>query len=63
MEMKPRQKRLKIEWKQFQRLPEWPLNIQSTSISTSLEDTKVRKVEIAAILLEQNRLGIRSLAE
>jgi len=63
MDMKPKQKRLKIEWKQFQRLPEWPLTIQSTGPGTSLEDTKVRKVEIASILIEQNRFGIRSLAE
>ena len=61
--MKPKQKRLKIEFKQFQRLPEWQLNLQSTSPDTSLENTKVRKVEIASILIEQNRFGIRSLAE
>jgi len=61
MDMKPKQKRLKIEFKQFQRLPDWPVNIQSMGAGTSLEDTKVPKAEMASILIEQNRFGIRSL--
>jgi hypothetical protein len=63
MNMKRKKTVLKVEFKQFQRLPEWPVIVQSTGEGRSLEDTNVPKVEVASYLIEENKFGIRSLAE
>jgi hypothetical protein len=62
MNMKLKRMPLKIEFKQFQRLPEWPTAIQPTSENRAIEDTSVPKVQIAALLVQENRY-ILSLAE
>ena len=62
MNMKLKRTLLKIEFKQFQRLPEWPTAIRPTGENRTLEDTSVPKVQIAALLIQENRY-IRSLAE
>jgi len=62
MNMKLKRTPLKIEFKQFQRLPEWPTAIRPTTENRALEKTSVPKVQIAALLIQENRY-IRSLAE
>jgi len=62
MNMKPRMK-LKIEFKQFQRLPEWPIIIRSKDAGRPIEDTSVRKVGMTPLVVEQDRSGARSFAE
>jgi hypothetical protein len=62
MNMKPRMK-LKIEFKQFQRLPEWPIIIRSNDPSRPIEDNSVRKVGMTPLVVEQDRAGARSFAE
>jgi hypothetical protein len=63
MNMKLKRTPLKIEFKQFQRLPDWPTAIQPTSENWTLEETNVPKVQIAALLMQESKFGIRSLAE
>jgi hypothetical protein len=63
MNMKPKRTPLKVEFKQFQRLPEWPVIIRSTDAARSLGDTSLPGVEVAALLVQENRADIRSLAE
>jgi hypothetical protein len=62
MNMKPR-KKLKIEFKQFQRLPEWPIIIPSQDAGTPINDTSVRKVGMTPLVVEQQTSGARSFAE
>jgi len=61
--MNMKRKQTRPEFKQFQRLPDWPIIIQSTDTDRSLEDASAPKVEMAALLSQENRFGIRSLAE
>jgi hypothetical protein len=63
MEMKPKRTPLKIEFKQFQRLPEWPIVIRSTEAGRSIERTSLRKVGMASVAIEQDRSGARCFAE
>jgi hypothetical protein len=63
MEMKLKRTPLKVEFKQFQRLPEWPIAIRSTDTGRPIEDISLRKVGMAALVIEQNRSGARSFAE
>jgi hypothetical protein len=63
MNMKKKPTRLKIEFKQFQRLPAWPIIIRSTGADRSVEHAGKRTVGMAAFLIEQDRFGARSLAE
>jgi hypothetical protein len=63
MNMKLKRTPLKIEFKQFQRLPEWPTALRPTSENQALEDTSAPKVQIAALLVQENSYAIRSLAE
>lgn len=63
MNMKQKRTPLKVEFKQFQRLPDWPLIVQLTGTDRSFEERKVSKAAMASLLAEQNRFGIRSLAE
>jgi hypothetical protein len=62
MNMKPRMK-LKIEFKQFQRLPEWPVIIRSADAGRRVEEASVRKIPMVPLPIEQDRFGVRSLAE
>ena len=62
MNMKLKRTPLKIEFKQFQRLPEWPTALRPTSENRALEETNVPKIPIAALLIQENKY-IRSLAE
>jgi hypothetical protein len=62
MNMKLKRTPLKIEFKQFQRLPEWPTAIRPTTENRALEAMRAAKVQIAALLIQENR-HIRSLAE
>ena len=61
MNMKQKQRPLKIEFKQFQRLPEWPI-IPPTAPERPLLDN-APKTEVAASLIQSHTLGIRSFAE
>jgi hypothetical protein len=61
--MNMKRKQTRSEFKQFQRLPDWPITIQPTGGDKPLEDASAPKVDMAALLLDENRLGIRSLAE
>jgi hypothetical protein len=61
MNMKPR-KKLKIEFKQFQRLPEWPI-IRSMDAGRPVEGANVRKITMVPLPIEEDRFGARSLAE
>ena len=61
--MNMKRKQTRPEFKQFQRLPDWPIIIRSAGEDRSPEDTKVPKVEMAALLNQEIRFGIRSLAE
>ena len=61
MNMKPKQTR--IEFKQFQILPDWPIIIRSGGADGSLEDASVQKVRIASLLLEEDGSGTRSFVE
>jgi len=63
MNMKQKRTPLKVEFKQFQRLPDWPVIIQSTGKGRSLEHASAPKVDLAALLSQDNRFAIRSLAE
>jgi hypothetical protein len=65
MSMKRKQTRtpLKVEFKQFQRLPDWSIIMRSMDSKRPLEDASVPKVDMAALLAQENRFGIRSLAE
>jgi hypothetical protein len=63
MNMKPKPTPLKVEFKQFQRLPDWPLIILSTDAERSLEDASARKITMAPLLMQEDRFGLRSLAE
>jgi hypothetical protein len=60
--MKPRMK-LKIEFKQFQRLPEWPIIIRSKHASRPIDDSSVRKIGMTPLVVKQDRAGARSFAE
>jgi hypothetical protein len=62
MEMK-RKQTLKVEFKQFQRLPDWPIIVRSTDAARSLENSTVRKIGMIPLLLKEDRFGTRSLAE
>jgi hypothetical protein len=62
MNMKLKRTPLKIEFKQFQRLPDWPTALRPTSENRTLEETSLPKVQIAALLIQENRYT-RSLAE
>jgi hypothetical protein len=63
MNMKQKRTTLKVEFKQFQRLPDWPIIIRSAATDRSREDTSVPKTALAALLIQENRFGIRTLAE
>jgi hypothetical protein len=63
MNMKLKRTPLKIEFKQFQRLPEWPIVIQSTDAGKSIEGTRLGKIGMASLVVEQDRSGARSFAE
>jgi hypothetical protein len=63
MNMKQKPTRLKIEFKQFQRLPAWPIIIRSTGADRSLEHASAKKVGMAPLFIEEDRFGARSLAE
>jgi hypothetical protein len=63
MNMKQKRTPLKLEFKQFQRLPDWPIMMQPTTAGRSLEEANMQKVGIAPLLIQENRFGIRSLAE
>jgi len=63
MNMKQKRTPLKVEFKQFQRLPDWPIIVQSRDTDRSLESASAQKVEMAALLIQENAFGIRSLAE
>jgi hypothetical protein len=63
MNMKKKRTPLKVEFKQFQRLPDWPVIMQLTDKGRSLEDASAPKVDMAALLSQENRFAIRSLAE
>jgi hypothetical protein len=63
MNMKQKRTPLKVEFKQFQRLPDWPVIMRSMDAARSLEDASMPKVGMAALLIQENRAGIRSLAE
>jgi hypothetical protein len=62
MNMKLKRTPLKIEFKQFQRLPEWPAAIQPMSENRALEEASVPRAQMAVLLIQENRY-IRSLAE
>jgi hypothetical protein len=55
--------KLKIEFKQFQRLPEWPIIIRSADAGRCVEEASVRKIAVVPLAIEENRFGVRSLAE
>lgn len=61
--MNMKRKQTRPEFKEFQRLPDWPIVVQPADTDRSLKDASAPKVEMAASLIEENRLGIRSLAE
>jgi hypothetical protein len=63
MNMKQKRTPLKVEFKQFQRLPDWPIIIQSKGKDRSLEAASAPKVDMVALLIQENGFGIRSLAE
>jgi hypothetical protein len=63
MEMKRKQTPLKIEFKQFQRLPELPIIIRLADADGAIQDTRVRKVGMASLMIKEDRFGARSLAE
>jgi len=54
---------LKVEFKQFQRLPHWPVGAASMDPDRPGQNATLAKVEMAALLMRDNTLGIRSLAE
>ena len=61
--MNMKRKQTRPEFKQFQRLPAWPIILQATGADRPLEDASVPKVEMAALQIQENGFGIRSLAE
>jgi len=61
--MNMKRKQTRPEFKQFQRLPDWPIIIRPTGAERSLEETTLPKAQMAAMLVKENRFGIRSLAE
>ena len=63
MNMKQKRTPLKVEFKQFQRLPEWPIAERSTNTNVYLEGGEVAKIQMAALMIHDNRFGVRSLAE
>jgi len=60
MNTKPKHTRLKVEFKQFQCLPGWPNHHQSSDANRSLEDARVQKVRMSALLFEEGRLAPQS---
>jgi hypothetical protein len=63
MNMKQKRTPLKVEFKQFQRLPDWPVSMRSPGDDRPFEAASMAKVEVAALLIQHNRAAIRSLAE
>ena len=63
MNMKLKRTPLKIEFKQFQRLPEWPIIIRSPDAGKSIEDARLGKIGMGSLVAEQDRSGARSFAE
>jgi len=61
--MNMKRKQTRPEFKQFQRLPDWPIILQPTGADRTLEEAGAPKVDMAALLLDENRFGIRTLAE
>ena len=62
MNMKQKRTPLKVEFKQFQRLPDWPI-ILRTGAEPSREDTSVPTMAMTALLNQENRFVVRSFAE
>jgi len=65
MSMKRKQTRtlLKVEFKQFQRLPDWSIIKRSMDAKRPLDDASAPKSEMAAALAQEYIFGIHSLAE
>jgi hypothetical protein len=63
MNMKPKQARLKVEFKRVQCLPDWPIIIRAGGAKRSLEDASAQTVGTAPLIRDETRLGARSLAE
>ena len=58
-----KRKQTRPEFKQFQRLPAWPIILQPTGADRTLEEAGAPKADMAALQIQENGFGIRSLAE
>jgi len=61
--MNMKRKLVRPEFKQFQRLPHWPVIIGVNNEKRSPGDTNVQKVGIISLLVSEYKFGARSLAE
>jgi len=63
MNMKPKRTPLNVEFKQFQRLPDWPIIIKSIDSNRSSEAAREQRIKFSLPWFEQDGLRARSFAE
>jgi hypothetical protein len=63
VDMNMKRKLVRPEFKQFQRLPQWPVALGVNNEKRSLADTSIQKVGIIPLLVSEYKFGTRSLAE